>query len=87
VQDEDDDMEDASMIENNDSKQRQVRQQLLIAPRKSKVEPDQETLTEIHENNLLWIKAVIEFFDLTQIALNEKESSLRIEEFFCNIRR
>ena len=86
--DEDSDMEDASMIENNDSKERQIRER-LIDTRKAKVLPSlgAPQHADVQANNLLWIKLVIDFFELSQMATTEKESALKIEEFFCNIRR
>ncbi len=42
---------------------------------------------EIKASNLQWVKILIEFFELTQMVGIEQESALRIENFFCNIRR
>ena len=36
---------------------------------------------------MLWIKIVAEFFEIPQMVSIEKRKALRIENFFCNIRR
>ena len=91
VYDEDEDMEDTPMIENMDSKERQLRTQLVISDKRTKVAPSMDPQppqqVEIKASNLLWIKLVIEFFELSQLVTTEQESALKIEEFFCNIRR
>lgn len=38
-------------------------------------------------SNLQWVKLVIEFFELHYMAIIERRKALRIERFFCNIRR
>jgi len=42
---------------------------------------------EFEARNLLWVKLVIEFFELHYMAIIERRKALRIERFFCNIRR
>ena len=42
---------------------------------------------EIESANLQWIKLVIEFFELHYMAIIERKKAMRIEQFFCNIRR
>ena len=37
--------------------------------------------------NLHWVKLVIEFFELHYMAIIERKKALRIERFFCNVRR
>ena len=37
--------------------------------------------------NLQWVRLVIEFFELHYMAIIERRKALRIERFFCNIRR
>ena len=42
---------------------------------------------EFESSNLQWIKLVIEFFELHFMAIIERKKAIRIERFFCNIRR
>ena len=42
---------------------------------------------EFEANNIQWIKLVIEFFELHFMAIIERKKAMRIERFFCNIRR
>ena len=75
-------MEDTPM--DVDNKQRQLHQQLLPTRSKPVAAP---LHAEIQADNLQWIKLVIDFFELSQSVVAEKESAIKIEEFFCNIRR
>lgn len=42
---------------------------------------------EFEAVNLQWVKLVIEFFELHFMAIIEQRKALRIERFFCNVRR
>lgn len=42
---------------------------------------------EFEADSLHWVKLVIQFFELHYMAIIERKKALRIERFFCNIRR
>lgn len=84
VYDDDEDMEN-SMID-FDTKARQLSQHLIVPKSKQPVE-SQPQQAEMSAKNLNWMRLIIEFFELQNLATREKEAALRIEEFFCNIRR
>jgi hypothetical protein len=69
-----------------DTKARQLSQHLIVPKSKQPVE-SQPQQAEMSAKNLNWMRLIIEFFELQHLATREKEAALRIEEFFCNIRR
>ena len=44
-------------------------------------------MSQFDAANLQWVKLVIEFFELHYMAIIERKKALKIERFFCNIRR
>ena len=42
---------------------------------------------EYNADNLQWVRLVIQFFELHYMAIIERKKALKIERFFCNIRR
>ena len=85
-------------FEVNSTKQRQLRQSLLSSQsssggarshksKGSSAASRSSQHVEFHEQNLLWLKVVIEFFELQHMAVIERKKAMRIERFFCNLRR
>ena len=55
--------------------------------KKSVTTSQKKNQEEFEARNLHWVKLVIEFFELHYMAIIERRKALRIERFFCNIRR
>ena len=47
----------------------------------------QQAHAEIEASNMQWIRVVVEFFEINRMVNIERKKALRIENFFCNIRR
>ena len=87
-------------LEVNATKQQQLRQGLLsmansspaadrgLATKKGKQAGGSwGKIEEFQAEQLAWVKLVIEFFELHYMAIIERKKALRIERFFCNLRR
>ena len=78
-----------SNLSETSSDQNQMRCQSIKTPQSSaKVKGGKsKSQTGFDASNLHWVKLVIEFFELHYMAIIERRKALRIERFFCNIRR
>lgn len=68
----------------------QLRSASIKAPtamRKDLMQSQKRKQEEFEARNLHWVKLVIEFFELHYMAIIERRKALRIERFFCNVRR
>ena len=77
----------------NSTKEQQLRQSLLSQSSSNALMTRQKAasktvdLAQFDAANLQWVKLVIEFFELHYMAIIERKKALKIERFFCNIRR